>query len=237
MIFHQFTYAKDSAKSAQSVRSIRRIYPDAPIYLWEDHQRPLDPDLDYMDAIIRPTTFRRAGNLNGPECVLGMRECYRIGYEEHPDAQCHIKFDPDSLMLRADQLDSLVDAGTYYFSPARTKTYIHGWFQYQSRAFFEDYYAIKDIRSMCRQPSWNEDLVFWEAACTLAKGREVRDYRYPEPRICVFFDHENPEPLEKWFGFSALMMGHDPDHRMPHEQIASTMEAFMDQFITSQLQP
>lgn len=207
MIFHQFSYGPDSERSVESLRSIRRLYPTAPIYLWEDARKPVNPSLDYSGAMIRSTTFRRMGNLNGPECVLGMQECYKIGYDENPQETGHVKIDSDGVIVSPDKLRELVESEVYFFCPALSNVSVYGWFQYQSRAFAEEYRAVKNIRAICRQPSWNEDLVFHEAACLLANGRPVRDFKVPGNRDGFPFYPYDGTPLADWRDNTAVMFG------------------------------
>src|SRR6478752_1638390 len=170
MIFHQFSYAGDSAKSVMSIASIRRLFPNDPIYLWSDSAAPISPDLDYGDGVIvRQTSFSRMGNLNGFACVAGMQECYRIGFRENPGEEFHVKIDPDVLLLNRNAVGKL----GYFSCPIRAGR-AYGWIQIHSRQFHEDYLR-SDIRKLCTVPSFGEDVTFHQAATKLCAGRAVTD--------------------------------------------------------------
>lgn len=233
MIFHQFTYGPDSAKSIVSLKSIRRAYPDAPIYLWSDKANPIDPSLDYgPGVIVRETLFRRLGNLNGPECVLGMMECYATGYAEHPEETHHVKFDPDSLLLGTTKLDVMVAENVYFFCPAFNRISIYGWFQLQSREMLEEFMAIPEIRLFVHHPSWAEDMIFHEAATKLANGRKIYDYHIPESAArCSYFTDGIDSPVDH-FGSEAVIFF--PNRRgHPKTPLGEVMSTFYSEFLES----
>lgn len=231
MIFHQFSYAGDSLKSVMSIRSLRRLWPDAPIYLWSDSSNPVDQSLDYGDGVIvRQTNFNRLGNLNGARCVLGMRECYATGYAEHPDETCHVKFDPDSFMLRPDMLDRMISENVYFFCPESPERAGYGWFQFHSREFHDDYQKVPCIRQFCRQPSFAEDLVFNEASVRLAAGREVRHFGAESSELVYFF---RDQPSASALAASAVIILCPFVSSLPQKVVEEVMAEFWAEFIAT----
>lgn len=72
MLYISFTYEADAPLLALAARRIQALDPSAIIVAVDDPEHPTPHEMRGDGIIYRETDFRRAGNLNGLDCIAGM---------------------------------------------------------------------------------------------------------------------------------------------------------------------
>lgn len=98
-----FTYKSDELCLEQSIRAIRKTFPEATVYIYDDALYPVDTFYRELGDVYTQTHFKRNGNLKGKECCLGM---YNI-FNNHKNKYI-IKVDSDTLVTGKDWLEPLL---------------------------------------------------------------------------------------------------------------------------------
>lgn len=179
---HIFTFGPDGACALEAVSRIRKHWPRAPLYVWEDgsdllNQDAVDTLRSRYRAEVRPTFFERSGNLNGEECFTGMIACYAYSLESHPEITHILKVDSDTFVNRPAMLDAAMLDGVYAAAWSFKGWGFSGVASLLSREAVFEIEAYKG-RVPGLPPRMNEDLASGAYAYHLAEGREVRVWAY-----------------------------------------------------------
>lgn len=101
-----FTYSADADCLSICVDQIHNIDNDAKIYIFDDGKDPLTPEQIPDLCVYKKTWFRRRGNLNGLECILGILACML----DIPGDDPIVKIDADTLLMSIREINrSLFD--------------------------------------------------------------------------------------------------------------------------------
>lgn len=228
-VFHQFTFGPDGPCTLESVSRIRKLWPLAPVYIWEDGGNRLAPEAadllrDRYRCSVRPTMFPRGGNLNGKDCIGGMLSCYRFSLGAHQDATHVIKVDADTFVCRPGATEQAVRDDVFAAAWAFNGRGFSGVIEVLSRDLVTRMDPLEDVPGA--PPSAPEDLMFGSHAFHLAGDREVRTWPYhADGGFCASYQYSAARiPLEEYvrrfevitFGSRSKMDGvtSDCDKRM-----------------------
>lgn len=132
--FFCFCYELDAPLLPGLIESIRRVYPAAPIHLIDDDARPIPRDtlarLPFDRVFYERSAFARRGNLNGPDCILGVIDTF----SRHLRAgEQLVKVDPDFICLNPAGVRDLLATGYGCIAP-QLQRYLFGGYFYAMRA-------------------------------------------------------------------------------------------------------
>lgn len=177
MILSLFTYELDAECLSISLERARTLFPDSPIYIWDDEHRPMAQDWGFRTV---RTSFHRNGNLKGREAFEGMISCHKYALDEHPEETHVLRLDPDSLIVRPDRILQAIKDNVYAAAWAFKGAPFTGMAQLLSREFVDEAHSFLASGrlvpgSTC---SMGEGRQTGTLARLLAEDREVRTWDY-----------------------------------------------------------
>lgn len=201
MILHYFTYELDNKCLEVSLKRTRSLFPDSPIYVWDDASRPMDPGtvrtVESL-ATYKQTIFKRGGPMVGPEATEGILSCCAWAFGQHPRETHQAKLDPDVLIIRPDRITKAARDNVFYATWSVKGAPFSGMANVQSKAFVEEAAAAGALPGVTA--SMGEGKRMGVAALHLAAGREIRKWDYnPLSGYGASFQYEKAQiPLEEY---------------------------------------
>lgn len=178
MIIHYFTYELDDRCLEVSLRRTRTLYPDSPIYIWDDESRPMGLE---SVAVARElgtysrTIFSRGGPMVGAEAAEGILSCCKWAFDQHPEQTHQLKLDPDVLLVRTRRIEKAVRDKVFYATWSHRGAPFSGMANVQSRAFVEEALSA-DVPGVVRDMGEGKRL--GATALHLAGDREIRKWEF-----------------------------------------------------------
>lgn len=118
-----FSYNLDQFVIPEAIRAATMTFGNDAVYVvLDDGFDPADKtfidEIKSLGAVYKQTFYNRGGHLTGHENLIGETEEFLKLTKEYPSAKVLIKTDPDTVILKRDWVDALIESKTAVMSAA-----------------------------------------------------------------------------------------------------------------------
>ncbi len=112
-----FIYSGNEFLLPGLIRNVQWAFPGTPIHLVDDAASPIGGRSFPNGVVYEQSSFRRQGNLNGPECINGELDVFlkHLRMDE-----TLIKIDPDIVFYNPGKMRRFIEAGQFAFASAQS---------------------------------------------------------------------------------------------------------------------